>query len=149
MEYFGKLYGKVRNTYIPLVETSEEVDAMKLDKKRLDFMEEHPLKTQIHGGAEDGHEGVAWAVSSHGGTLRDALDAWMEDSNVMPEEQSVAVSVHYSGFFIIYNERASEMNLVELRDDGKFYYVHPSLRGVLKCNGLEAERMTPVEEYGK
>ena len=38
MKYSGKLYGKVGKTYIPLILTSEEVDAMERDKERLDWL---------------------------------------------------------------------------------------------------------------
>lgn len=38
MQYSGKLYGKVGRKYIPLVLTSEEVDAMERDKARIDWL---------------------------------------------------------------------------------------------------------------
>lgn len=44
------------------------------DTERLDWMDRHPLPTEIHGGAEDGHTGKAWGVAAHEGTLRDTLD---------------------------------------------------------------------------
>lgn len=44
------------------------------DTERLDWMDRHPLPTEIHGGADDGHAGKAWGVAAHEGTLRDALD---------------------------------------------------------------------------
>ena len=47
------------------------------DKRRLDFMDAHPLPTEVHGGCDDGHQGTAWAIATHSGSLRYALDAWM------------------------------------------------------------------------
>lgn len=38
MKYTGKLYGKMGRKYIPLILTSEDVDAMERDKARLDWL---------------------------------------------------------------------------------------------------------------
>lgn len=45
------------------------------DKRRLDWLEAHPLKANVHGGSDDGHEGTAWAIAAHSLSLREALDA--------------------------------------------------------------------------
>lgn len=51
------------------------------DTCRLDFMDAHPLPTEVRGGCDDGHQGQAWAIAAHSGNLRDALDAWMLSAN--------------------------------------------------------------------
>ena len=62
--------------------TNMEREAM-ADTRRLNFMSEHLARPcEIKGGAEDGHVGVAWAVSAHGGTLRETLDVIMGGSNI-------------------------------------------------------------------
>ena len=44
------------------------------DFDRIQYLERHPLKQEVVGGAEDGHQGVCWAVGAHSGTLRETLD---------------------------------------------------------------------------
>ena len=61
--------------------TNMERETMK-DTRRLQFMEDHLARPcEIKGGAEDGHVGIAWAVSAHGGTLRETLDVLIGKSN--------------------------------------------------------------------
>jgi len=70
MKYTGKLFGKVGKTYIPLILTSDEVDAMERDKARIDWLAD-PENTignvQLPVGA----------VTENIGSLRDAIDAAM------------------------------------------------------------------------
>jgi hypothetical protein len=40
MRYEGKLYAKVAGKYVPLTETTEDVEKMRQDQKRLNWMEE-------------------------------------------------------------------------------------------------------------
>ncbi len=50
---------------------------LQADKNRVDWLEAHPLQTEIRGGNEDGHMGKAWAISAHSGTFREAIDLIM------------------------------------------------------------------------
>jgi hypothetical protein len=45
------------------------------DTDRINWLEAHPLPTEVHGGSDDGHVAKAWAIAAHSGTLRDAIDA--------------------------------------------------------------------------
>lgn len=70
MKYTGKLFGKVGKTYIPLILTSDEVDAMERDKARIDWLadpENFIGNVQLPVGA----------VTENIGSLRDAIDAAM------------------------------------------------------------------------
>jgi hypothetical protein len=70
MKYTGKLFGKVGKTYIPLILTSDEVDAMERDKARIDWLadpENAIGNVQLPVGA----------VTENIGSLRDAIDAAM------------------------------------------------------------------------
>ncbi len=70
MNYTGKLFGKVGKTYIQLILTSDEVDAMERDKKRIDWLadpENAIGNVQLPIGA----------VTENIGSLRDAIDAAM------------------------------------------------------------------------
>lgn len=51
------------------------------DTDRINWLEAHPLPTEVRGGAEDGHIGKAWAVAAHSGTLREAIDMLMLSEN--------------------------------------------------------------------
>lgn len=44
------------------------------DTDRINWLEAHPLPTEVRGGVEDGHTGKAWVVAAHAGTLREAID---------------------------------------------------------------------------
>jgi len=55
-------------------ELEREALRLRKDEARLDWLESHPLKSEIHGGSEDGHTGKFWGVGAHSGTLRDAVD---------------------------------------------------------------------------
>jgi hypothetical protein len=55
-------------------EARAEVERLREDKARLDWLNSHPIRTEIKGGSEDGHPGIFWGLGSHGGTLREALD---------------------------------------------------------------------------
>jgi hypothetical protein len=70
MKYTGKLFGKVGKTCIPLILTSDEVDAMERDKARIDWLadpENAIGNVQLPVGA----------VIENVGSLRDAIDAAM------------------------------------------------------------------------
>lgn len=50
-----------------------------IDKERLDFLDAHPCPScpiEVSGRFEDGQQGKFWAIAFHGGTLREAIDAW-------------------------------------------------------------------------
>lgn len=44
------------------------------DADRLDWLERHPLRAEVHGGSDDGHTGTFWGLGAHSGTLREAID---------------------------------------------------------------------------
>lgn len=44
------------------------------DTDRIEWLEKHPLPTEVHGGRDDGITGKAWAIAAHDGTLREAID---------------------------------------------------------------------------
>lgn len=49
------------------------------DKEMLDWLEAHPLNTEIHGGIDDGHTGKCWAIAAHSSvSLREAITKAME-----------------------------------------------------------------------
>lgn len=48
------------------------------DKERLDWLSNHPLKAEVHGGSDDGHGGTFWAIGAAEGTLRQAIDTAMK-----------------------------------------------------------------------
>lgn len=51
-----------------------EVESLKDDKERLDWLEAHPLKTEVKGGSEDGSTGTFWGCGSANCTLRETID---------------------------------------------------------------------------
>lgn len=53
---------------------ASEVARLTLDKERLDWLEAHPLKAGIHGGADDGSTGTFWGLGAANVTLREAID---------------------------------------------------------------------------
>lgn len=58
-------------------------------------------------------------------------------------------SVPKSGFYIVNHvDRPCEEHLAEKRSDGKFYYVHPSLRGHRIFWGMTPELPVHVEDFG-
>lgn len=66
----------LRETAAGVRELSEELVAAREDSARLDWLEAHPLKTEVVGGAQDGAESKAWAIACHAKwTLREAIDA--------------------------------------------------------------------------
>ena len=42
------------------LESSWVPASLEADKARLDWLESHPLKAEIRGGSDDGHQGKAW-----------------------------------------------------------------------------------------
>lgn len=44
------------------------------DADRLDWLEAHPLQSEIKGGSDDGHTGTFWGLGAANGTLREAID---------------------------------------------------------------------------
>lgn len=55
---------------------AQEIEILKRDAARLDWLEAHPLPGQVHGGSEDGIQAKFWAISCHPQwTLREAIDA--------------------------------------------------------------------------
>ena len=58
------------------------------------------------------------------------------------------MSVH-SGFWIVNDtDRPCERHLAERGTDGKFYYVHPTLRDEKAYHGMTPADPTPVEAFG-
>ena len=54
-----------------------------------------------------------------------------------------------SGFYIVNRyDRPSEEHVAERRADGKFYYVHPSLRRDKRYHGMTPDDPTPLEAFG-
>jgi hypothetical protein len=54
-----------------------------------------------------------------------------------------------SGLYIVnVFDCPSEEHLAEKRSNGKFYYVHPSLRKEKRYHGMTPENPTPVEDFG-
>jgi hypothetical protein len=51
-----------------------QAEARSQDSERLDWLEAHPLKAEVRGGSEDGHQSTAWAVAASNATLRETLD---------------------------------------------------------------------------
>ena len=47
--------------------------ALDADKAVVDWLEANPIKTEIHGGSDDGHQGTFWGIGAHSGTLREAV----------------------------------------------------------------------------
>lgn len=64
-----------------LEEIRHVINSLEKDKARLDWLESHPLKTEVRGGPEDGHVGSAWAIASNGEDIREAIDAWIDSAN--------------------------------------------------------------------
>lgn len=60
-----------------------EVAELSKDKVRLDWLETHPLKTEIKGGSEDGHTGTFWGCGAHSGTLRETIDVMMTQPPIL------------------------------------------------------------------
>ncbi len=55
------------------------VAELEKDKERLDWLEAHPLKAEVKGGADDGDTAKYWAISSHHTFgIRQAIDAAMK-----------------------------------------------------------------------
>ena len=66
-----------------------------------------------------------------------------------PTLAAVAPATTCSGFFIVNDhDRPWEASLAERREDGKFYYVHPTLRDDKRYHGITPEKPTPVESFG-
>ena len=54
-----------------------------------------------------------------------------------------------SGFFIVnYVDRPDEERIAGKGQDGKFYYIHPSLRDVKLYHGMIPTDPTPLEDFG-
>jgi len=54
-----------------------------------------------------------------------------------------------SGFFIVNDfDRPDEERIAQQRADGKFYYIHPTLRKVKRYWGMTPENPTPLESFG-
>lgn len=51
-------------------------------------------------------------------------------------------------FYIIKYDRPHERLIAERRSDGKFYYIHPSLRDDQAYWGMPPSRPTPLSEFG-
>ncbi len=61
--------------FLRAVEAAQtEIDALREDKARLDWMQSHPLKAEVHGGSDDGHTGTFWGLGAASGTLREVID---------------------------------------------------------------------------
>ena len=54
-----------------------------------------------------------------------------------------------SGFFIVNDfDRPDEERIAQRRADGKFYYIHPTLREVKRYWGMTPANPTPLESFG-
>jgi hypothetical protein len=54
-----------------------------------------------------------------------------------------------SGFFIVNDfDRPDEERIAGKGPDGKFYYIHPSLRDVKLYHGMTPTNPTPLEDFG-
>lgn len=54
-----------------------------------------------------------------------------------------------SEFYIVNDfDRPDERYIAQRRENGKFYYVHPSLIGDKRYHGMTPDRPTPIEDFG-
>ncbi len=57
-----------------LADLACEVRDLRADKARLDWLEAHPMSTEIKGGSDDGRAGTFWGCGSANCTLRETID---------------------------------------------------------------------------
>lgn len=73
--------------------------------------------------------------------------------NTQPDKQTTADQplrdATCSGFFIVNDfDRPDEERIAGKGKDGKFYYIHPSLRDIKLYHGMRPNNPTPLEDFG-
>jgi hypothetical protein len=65
------------------------------------------------------------------------------------DEYEVKESCSEKKYFIVNQfDKPCEKSIAEKRDDGKFYYVHPSLCDDKSYHGMTPDNPTPLEKFG-
>ena len=69
-----------RDLWKKIIKLESEVERLRLDTARLDWLENHPLPTEVVGGCNDGLMSKTWS-------LREALDVVRQTTQPEPGEE--------------------------------------------------------------